>query len=125
MILPGLKCASVISIGQLCDNGCNILLNKYKLTTVKIKRIILEGYRNYSNGLWDIPIHKTAISRVNYTAPQIHPGIYPHRTKEVVNSTIVSVKKAPKKQDLRLPRDFRYFDNLIQDNIDYLNIKKQ
>ena len=43
----------------------------------------------------------------------------------MVNSTIVNVKKAPKKQDLRLPRDFRYFDDLIQDNIDYLNIEKQ
>ena len=43
----------------------------------------------------------------------------------MVNSTIVNVKKAPKKQDLRLPRDFRYFDDLIQDNINCLNIEKQ
>ena len=43
----------------------------------------------------------------------------------MANSTIVNEKNAPKKRDLRLPRDFRYFDNLIQDNIDYINIDKQ
>ena len=81
MILPGLKSASLISIKQLCDDSCNVLLNECKLITVKNKRIILEGNRNYSNGLWDIPIHKTAISKVNYTTPQIHPGIYPQRAQ--------------------------------------------
>ena len=125
MILPGLKSASLISIGELCNDGCNILLSKWKLIVVKNKGIILEGNRNYSDGFWDISIHKTSISKVNYTTPQIHPGIYPHRTQAAVNITIINVKKAPTKQDLRLPRDFRYFDDLIQDNIDYLNIKKQ
>ena len=96
MILQGLKSASLISIGQLCDDGCNILLNKLKLIAVKIKRIILKGNRNYSDGLWDIPIHKTAISKVNYTTPQIYPGIYSHRTQEVVYGTIVNVNRHKK-----------------------------
>ena len=30
MILPGLKSASLISIGQLCDNECDVLPNKKK-----------------------------------------------------------------------------------------------
>ena len=51
MILPGLQSASLISIRQLCDDGCNILLNKRKSIAVKNKRIILKGNRNYSDGL--------------------------------------------------------------------------
>ena len=35
MILPGLKSASLISIGQLCDDGCNVLLNNKKLLAIK------------------------------------------------------------------------------------------
>ena len=35
MILPGLKSASLISIGQLCDDGCNVLLNNRKLYAMK------------------------------------------------------------------------------------------
>ena len=37
MILPGLKSASLISIEQLYDGGCSILLNKRKLIIVKNK----------------------------------------------------------------------------------------
>ena len=51
MILPGLKSASLISIGQLCDDGCNVLLNDKKLYALKNKEIIIEGDRKFSDGL--------------------------------------------------------------------------
>ena len=35
MILPQLKSASLISIGQLCDDNCDVLLNKTKLIAIK------------------------------------------------------------------------------------------
>ena len=100
MILPGLKSASLISIKQLCGDGCSVLLNEHTLIEVKSKKIILEGERNYSDGLWDIPICKTAISKICYAAPQTHLGLYPHRITAVANSTIVNVKKGSKKGEI-------------------------
>ena len=35
MILPGLKSASLISLGQLCDDNCNLLLNKRQIFAIK------------------------------------------------------------------------------------------
>ena len=126
MILPGLKSASLISIGQLCDDGCNVLLNNKKLYAIKDKTLVLEGDRNYSDGLWDIPIFKTSISKPNYHVPNIHPGIYPSSSPPVINSSIATKPRRMRvKQDYRLPKDFRYFDNLIEDNIDYISIEKQ
>ena len=51
MILPGLKSASLVSIGQLCDDDCNVLLNKKKLIAVKDNEIVLQGVRNYSGNV--------------------------------------------------------------------------
>ena len=41
MILPQLKSASLISIGQLCDDDCDVLLNKQHLIAIKNKKVIL------------------------------------------------------------------------------------
>ena len=39
-------------------------------------KLVLEGYRNYQDILWDIPIQKTTITANNFIAPPIHPSIY-------------------------------------------------
>ena len=54
-IFPGLR-HSLISLGQLCDDGCEIKLNKHKLIATKEGKVILEGHRNLSDKLWDIPL---------------------------------------------------------------------
>ena len=56
MIIPALKSASLISLGQLCDDNCHILLTKSHLHTIKNGKTILTGYRNPRDGLWDIPL---------------------------------------------------------------------
>ena len=56
MVLPGLKSSSFLSLGQLCDDNCNILLTKHHLHTIKNGKEILRGYRNYQDGLWDVPL---------------------------------------------------------------------
>ena len=66
-LLQDLKDTNLISLGQLCDDDCHILLTKKKLYVCKNKHILLQGYRNHSDGLRDItlpqkmPINITAI----------------------------------------------------------------
>ena len=55
-ILPGLSDTSLLSLGQLADDGCLILLNKRFLKVFKNFELILQGFRNKTDGLWDIPI---------------------------------------------------------------------
>ena len=88
MILPQLKSASLISIGQLCDDDCEVHMNRTKLVAVKNDEIILEGTRNYADGLWDIPVHKKMLTSSNYNQPRIHPGMY--HTKKVQNANIIT-----------------------------------
>ena len=78
MILPGLKCASLISIGQLCDDNCDVFLNKHTLLAFKNKEVILEDTRNQADGLLDILVQKTLITK-NYNFPPINPGLYKSR----------------------------------------------
>ena len=56
-VIPQLKTSSLISLGQLCDDDCTVLLNKNKLYAVKDDKVLLHGDRNHQDGLWDIPIH--------------------------------------------------------------------
>ena len=48
---------SLISLGQLCDDDCKVILTKKKLIAYKNNQKILEGVRSTSGDkLWDIPI---------------------------------------------------------------------
>ena len=76
MILPQLASSSLISLGQLCDDNCKILLDKQQLIAVKNNKIVLRGKRNKIDRLWDIPVGKHIITRDNYTVPKIHPAMY-------------------------------------------------
>ena len=64
-ILPQLKSSSLISLGQICDDDCTVILDKKNLVAIKDKNvnctfenkdIIFKGYRNNIDRLWDIPI---------------------------------------------------------------------
>ena len=76
MILPNLCSASLISMGQLCDDGCNVLFNKHVLVVMKNKRVVLRGIRNRRDNLWDIPIQKRSISPQNYNLPAHRPALH-------------------------------------------------
>ena len=56
LVLPKLGSASLISLGQLCDDGCRVVLRKKYLDVVKNGKVILKGTRNRQDKLWDIPI---------------------------------------------------------------------
>ena len=59
--------SSLISLGQLCDDGCTMVLTKKKLIAAKDKNIILQGHRSTSgDGLWDIPISSTKLPTIRH-----------------------------------------------------------
>ena len=80
-IIPKLSSSSLISLGQLCDDDCNIILHKKVLLAVKNDEIVLKGYRNYNDGLWDIPVAKCTIAPTNYPSPPTHAGMYKSKEK--------------------------------------------
>ena len=45
-VLPKLKNTSLISIGQLCDGGCKVLLDEERLLAFKDRLVVLEGMQN-------------------------------------------------------------------------------
>jgi hypothetical protein len=54
--LDGITNASLVSIGQLCDDNCIAVLDKKQLKVFKNNECVLKGARNQHDGLWDIAI---------------------------------------------------------------------
>ena len=67
-IHPLLKNTSLISIGQLCDDGCTATFNRESLQVKKNEKLILQGFRNYQDGLWDIPMPIPPPKTINLNA---------------------------------------------------------
>ena len=65
----GLTNQSLLSLGQLVDNGCIILLNKKYMHFFKNFELILKGIRNQTDGLWDVPIPKHKNHHMNVITP--------------------------------------------------------
>ena len=57
-VFDDLPSASLISLGQLCDDNCIDILDKHKIQVIKESQVVMQGYRNLEDGLWDIPIKK-------------------------------------------------------------------
>ena len=74
-VLPELSNSSLLSLGQLCDDGCIVHLTKSTLHVFKNEELILTGYRNITDGLWDVPL--------------------PQFPKQVLQSTITSSSQPP------------------------------
>ena len=55
-IIPGLTHSSLVSIGKLCDEGCEATFNKKEVHIIKDNEIILTGQRDLHTGLWRIPL---------------------------------------------------------------------
>ena len=92
-VLPGLQNSSLLSLGQLCDDGCIVHLTKSTLHVFKNNDLILTGLRNPHDGLWDVPL------------PQ-HPPSVLHSHRSSPSSTLsnpscnVIIRKQTTKGDL-------------------------
>jgi hypothetical protein len=51
-ILPGLVHRSLISVGQLCDNGCNIAFTQEQVTVSKNRKCVMYGSQDPRSRLW-------------------------------------------------------------------------
>ena len=58
-IFPELTSANLLSIGQLCDDNCIATFDKNNLIITKNNKTIIQGKRNFSNGMWYVPIPNT------------------------------------------------------------------
>ena len=63
-IFLGLSSASLISLGQLCDDDCRIFLDKKILIAVKEEVILLEENQTFNDGLWDILVYKNMYPKI-------------------------------------------------------------
>ena len=117
-ILPKLESSSLVSLGQICDDGCTILLDKKQLTAFKQEEIVLQGIRNPHDKLWDIPVQKRTISQPNYTLPNIHPAIYHQsfaKPKKVNIVTEHKVRAVDKSKELL--EELKRYNEIIDHNI--------
>ena len=55
-IFPGLSNESLLSVGQFCNNNCIAIFTKHKMYILKENKIILQGHRNFSDGLWNVQL---------------------------------------------------------------------
>ena len=107
-ILKDLKSSSLISIGQLADDGCTTVIRDSTLIVKKNNKIILKGKRNVRDNLYDIPIYqphpnpKTTISSDNYLQPQLH-SIYKKTAllkKQICSLKSGLISSTPKKKQM-------------------------
>ena len=124
LVLPHLKSSSLISLGQLCDDNCNISLDKKDMLVYKDKKLIMRGYRNKSDGLWDIPI-KSTIHLDNVVHPKPKGNIYKTNTKQypippflsTLSASILSnITKLPKKRNNNINSFLSALNPIIDDN---------
>ena len=99
-ILPEIKSSLIISLGKLCDDSCDIVLNKKKIHAVKDNEVILEGIRKKLDGLWDILIPKTKIAGETYKTTQTNLAMYiQHTSKQAARFIFFRLKIGLQKQE--------------------------
>ena len=55
-VINGLNNASLLSIGQLCDDNCVAVFDKRFLRIFKNGTLVVKGLRNWTDELWDVTI---------------------------------------------------------------------
>ena len=93
LVYPALKNASLLSIGQLCDNGCLALFDKNFLWILHNKKLLLKGRRNTTDGLWDIPFPVLSSQHKN-NAPLPAPILTPTDSTQPSCNYILTLDKS-------------------------------
>lgn len=84
-MLNNLKRASLISLGQVSNNKCTIILTQDNLIAAKDKdiqvnmhpnKVLFKGYRNPHDSLYDILLRQTTVTNENFLYPTTHAAMY-------------------------------------------------
>jgi hypothetical protein len=60
-IFPDLTSGPLLSIGQLCDHGCQATFDKFKVTIRYGNAMVLRGPRNPTTGLWYVDVTQPTV----------------------------------------------------------------
>ena len=90
-IFPDLQSASLLSVGQLCDDGCDVTFTNVDVKAHKNGQTVLQGYRNYNDKLWDIPFTPDGLHIAN--TPKHLPS-----TSITHHANVIIPKDLPKSQ---------------------------
>ena len=96
IVLPDLKISSLISLGQLCDDDCVIILDKKVLEVRKKHKLVMKGIRNMKDRLWDIPITYSTIKE-NYELLSSHAALHHQNKKAHAHASPLKCRKHSKK----------------------------
>jgi hypothetical protein len=78
-VFPAMENNSLLSVGQLCDEGYSFLFNTNKVKILNEKQeIIMNGSRDHATGLWRINLLQT-----NPTCDVSEPPYQPHTVNNV------------------------------------------
>ena len=81
-MLPKLQSSSLISLRQLCDNNCEVKLNKVELKVYKDEKLLLKSHCNNLDKLCNIPI-VGHIKENSFVMPPTNLGIYKNRVNKI------------------------------------------
>jgi hypothetical protein len=80
-LVPNLASGTLVSVGQLCDNGCQALFDKRSVTIFYDNRPVLHGTRPGSRSLWTLtPSTLTSIPPTLAFANAARPAFLPSST---------------------------------------------
>eukprot|EP00804_Cyclotella_cryptica_P001830 CCRYP_018403-RA/>CCRYP_018403-RA protein AED:0.65 eAED:0.23 QI:0/0/0/1/1/1/2/0/799 len=79
-VVPGLAHSSLLSIKQLCDNGCHVIFTKKDCKVYRKAELMLEGKRHPATGLWVVPTSNHKISAKPNTAFTSHAAHNAYQT---------------------------------------------
>ena len=78
-VYPGLTNSSLLYLGQLCDDDCTAVLSKHFMHIYKDNQLLIKGYRNWKDGLWDIPFPHVSVQSQTKTLPQHSSNFIVHK----------------------------------------------
>ena len=101
-IFDELHSASLLSLGQLCDDGCKILLDKQYTHVFKNNALVLKGYRNFSDGLWDVPLPQSTqkLFHIHHEISNKNELVISYPTSSIFHSLNVIIRRDKTKSDL-------------------------
>ena len=70
-IVPGLAHTSLISIKQLCDNGCTVVYDKLACKVYFKHQLVWLGQREPKTGLWILPLQPNRPTEMTFTPDNI------------------------------------------------------